>query len=162
MDCNSPGFSVHGILQARILQWVIMPSSRGSSPPRDPTHVSCRRILYCWATRKVPTRPHCPAIVGMAPNETQRWTEEPGGPQSVGLQRVGHDWACTWCVLQYDETVLHLVCGSGCAILFVQAHRTVQPKEQVLLCIFFLINGVTSQWKSLRDNTLIRQSEHHQ
>ena len=35
MDCSPPGSSVHGILQARILMWVIMPSSRGSSPPRD-------------------------------------------------------------------------------------------------------------------------------
>ena len=35
MDCSPPGFSVCGILQARILEWVGMPSSRGSSPPRD-------------------------------------------------------------------------------------------------------------------------------
>ena len=34
MDCNSPDSSVHGILQARILEWVAMPSSRGSSQPR--------------------------------------------------------------------------------------------------------------------------------
>ena len=31
--CSPPGFSVHGILQARMLEWVVMPSSRGSSPP---------------------------------------------------------------------------------------------------------------------------------
>ena len=37
---NPPGFSIHGILQARILKWVAMPSSRGSSPPRDQTWVS--------------------------------------------------------------------------------------------------------------------------
>ena len=36
MDCSPPGFSVHGILQARILEWVAMPSSRRSSPPREP------------------------------------------------------------------------------------------------------------------------------
>ena len=36
-----PGFSVHGILQIRILGWVAMPSSRGSSGLRDPTWVSC-------------------------------------------------------------------------------------------------------------------------
>ena len=36
-----PGSSVHGILQARILEWVDMLSSRGSSPPRNQTHVSC-------------------------------------------------------------------------------------------------------------------------
>ena len=44
MDCNLPGFSVHGILQARILEWVAMPSSRGSSWPRDQdcvSHSSC-------------------------------------------------------------------------------------------------------------------------
>ena len=35
MDCNPPGASVLGILQARILGWVATPSSRGSSQPRD-------------------------------------------------------------------------------------------------------------------------------
>ena len=40
MDCGSPGFAVHGILQARIVEWVAMPSSRGSSQPRDQTHIS--------------------------------------------------------------------------------------------------------------------------
>ena len=39
--CSSPGSSVHGLLQARILVWVAMSSSRGSSQPRDQTHVSC-------------------------------------------------------------------------------------------------------------------------
>ena len=37
MDCSPPGSSVHGVLQARILQWVAMPSSQGSSQPRDQT-----------------------------------------------------------------------------------------------------------------------------
>ena len=37
MDCSLPGSSVYGILQARILEWVAMPSSRGSSPPRNRT-----------------------------------------------------------------------------------------------------------------------------
>ena len=51
MDCSPPGSSVHGILLARILEWVAMPSSRGSSQPRDQTHisyVSCigRPVLY--------------------------------------------------------------------------------------------------------------------
>ena len=52
MDCSPPGSSVHGILQARILEWVAMPSSRGSSKPRDQNCVSCipcigRQVLYC-------------------------------------------------------------------------------------------------------------------
>ena len=40
MDCSLSGSSVHGILQAGILEWVAMPSSRGSSPPRYQTCVS--------------------------------------------------------------------------------------------------------------------------
>ena len=40
MDCSLPGSSTHGILQARILEWVVIPSSRGSSHPRDGTQVS--------------------------------------------------------------------------------------------------------------------------
>ena len=51
MDCSMPGSSVHGILQARILELVAMPSSRGSSQPRDQTRVSCTagRFFTIWA-----------------------------------------------------------------------------------------------------------------
>ena len=41
LDCSPPGSSVHGILQAKILDWVAIPSFRGSSWPRDGTQVSC-------------------------------------------------------------------------------------------------------------------------
>ena len=41
-DYSPPGSSVHGILQARILEWVVIPFSRGSSRPRDQTWVSCK------------------------------------------------------------------------------------------------------------------------
>ena len=56
MDRSPPGSLVHGILQARILEWVAMPSSRGSSQPRDQTPVSyvsciCRQVLYHWRLR---------------------------------------------------------------------------------------------------------------
>ena len=55
MDCRLPGFSVHGIFQARILEWVIISLSRWSSRPRDWTRISCttctgRRVLYHCAT----------------------------------------------------------------------------------------------------------------
>ena len=55
VDYSPPGSSVHGILQARILQWVAISSSRGSSQPRDRTHLSCvscigRKILNHHAT----------------------------------------------------------------------------------------------------------------
>ena len=38
--CDTTDYTVHGILQARILEWVVFPFSRGSSQPRDPTQVS--------------------------------------------------------------------------------------------------------------------------
>ena len=47
-DCSPPGSSVQGILQARILEWVVMPSSRGSSPPRDRAHVSYVSCIGRW------------------------------------------------------------------------------------------------------------------
>ena len=46
MDCNPPGSSIHGILQARILECVATPSSRGFSPPRDWTNI-CLHLLHC-------------------------------------------------------------------------------------------------------------------
>ena len=48
IDCSPPGSSVHGILQTRILEWVAMPSSRGSSLPRDRTHVSYISCMGRW------------------------------------------------------------------------------------------------------------------
>ena len=71
MDCSPPASSVHGILQARILEWVAMPSSRGSSWPRDWTgvsYVSCivRQFLYHYSnlgSSKTPSFPEFSAIL---------------------------------------------------------------------------------------------------
>ena len=54
MDYSLPGSSVHGILQAWILEWVAIPFSRGSSQPRNWTWVFCTagRFFTIWATRE--------------------------------------------------------------------------------------------------------------
>ena len=54
MNCSPPGASIHGILPARILEWVVVSFSRGSSRPRDQIHVSGIGlwVLYHWATRE--------------------------------------------------------------------------------------------------------------
>ena len=93
MDCSLPGFSVHGILQARILGWVAIPFFRGSSWPRNQTQVSCTvgRFFTIWAIREALNEyylTHSGILAWRIP-----WTEEPGGLQSTGSQRVGHDWA---------------------------------------------------------------------
>ena len=55
MDCSPPGSSVHGVFLARILEWVAMPSSGGSSQARDRTHISyisciAGGFFTIWAT----------------------------------------------------------------------------------------------------------------
>ena len=62
MDCSPARSSVHGISQARILEWVAISFSMGSSPPSDGTCVSWigRRILYHWATREAPPKSRRP------------------------------------------------------------------------------------------------------
>ena len=66
MYCSLPGSSVHGILQARILEWVAMPSSRGSSQLRDHTWVShiAGIFLTIWASREAHMM--CKASIKMA------------------------------------------------------------------------------------------------
>ena len=61
LDCSPPASSVHGILLARILEWVTRPSSRGSSQPMDQTHVSCvscitGRFFTHWTIREAHQR----------------------------------------------------------------------------------------------------------
>ena len=101
MDCCPPVSSVHGILQARILEWVPMPSFRGSSCPRDRTCMSGvswigRKILYHWAgfnpwVGKIPWRRKWQPTPVLLPGKIP-WTEKPGRLQSMGSQRVGHAW----------------------------------------------------------------------
>ena len=69
MDCSAPGSSVHGILQARILEQVAMPSSRGSSQPRDQTSVSYIAEMAKWVL-------YCLAPPGKPPAQS-RWTVNP-------------------------------------------------------------------------------------
>ena len=54
LDCSPSGSSVHGILQARILEWIAIPFSKGSSWPMDQTWVSCiaGRFFIIWAARE--------------------------------------------------------------------------------------------------------------
>ena len=103
LDYSLPGFSVHGIFQARILKWIAISSSRGSSWPRDRICVSCiaSRLLTHWAimdteyiiaiTSDLQTEkavaPHSSTLAWKIP-----WMQEPGRLQSMGSLRVGQDW----------------------------------------------------------------------
>ena len=111
-----PGSSVHGILQARILEWVAMPSSRGSFRPRNRTRVSgisCtgRRILYYHAAWEAPTdacpqssRSHplsrrLPLLLGLAGEEARgSWCQVPICRvfELLFIRQRSHD-VCTGC-----------------------------------------------------------------
>ena len=70
MDCSPPGSSVHGILQARILGWVAISLSRGSSQLNPRTELlNCRRILHRYTTGDALTAPH--------PNKKKKQTIRP-------------------------------------------------------------------------------------
>ena len=64
MDCSPPGFAAHGILQARIPEWISIPFSRDSSWPGDGAQVSCvvGRVFTIWATREAHTGAERPLI----------------------------------------------------------------------------------------------------
>ena len=69
MDHSLPSSSVHGILQARILEWVTLPSSRRHSQPRDQTHVSyiscIGRHWTTWETELLPC--YCCSVAKLSP-----------------------------------------------------------------------------------------------
>ena len=112
MDYSLTGSCARGILQVRILEWVAMPFSRAPSRPKDWTcgsHISCLagdfpgssdgkasaynagdlvRSLGWEDPLEKEMATHSSILAWKIP-----WTEEPGRLQSIGLQRVEHDWA---------------------------------------------------------------------
>ena len=82
---STSGSSVHGTSQGRILEWVAISSSRGSSWHRDQTHISCigRQILYWWATREPWMCLNC-IIVMFARSEVYCWN----GYQRIQILKV--------------------------------------------------------------------------
>ena len=103
-----PGSSVHGILQARILKWVVLSFSRGSSQSRDWTWVSYLArvptpVFLGFTGASTGRESTCsvvwplgwedPLEMGMATHCSNLDWRIPWTVQSMGSQRVGHDWA---------------------------------------------------------------------
>ena len=65
MDCSPPGSSVHGIFKARILKLVTISSTRGSSRPRDGTHIFC--ITGGLGSRKSNLRSYAAVVMSSKP-----------------------------------------------------------------------------------------------
>ena len=84
MDCSPPASSVHGILQARILEWVAMPSSKVSSQSRDGTQVSfiAGGLFTVWATREALEALLCVLITYM-PVSLKIWIMPVSSPSNM-------------------------------------------------------------------------------
>ena len=87
VDCSLVDSSVHAILQARILEWVAIPSSRGSSWPRNRTwmsHIACR-FFTIWATREA-------------------WTAQ------LNMVKIARFMLCDFC---HNKKILKVLCGQS-------------------------------------------------
>ena len=117
MDCRPPGSYIHGILQARILEWVDMPSSRGSSQLRDRTQVSyvsrTGRSFFkyhkCHLESPKTKTPH-PKIQRPLAHEKTKKTDSNG----LNFSRAPRRWDCSgYCT---DRQGLWFGCGPHCSL----------------------------------------------
>ena len=102
MNYKLPGSSVHGILQARILEWVAIPFSRGSSWSRDQTWVSCiaGRFLTVRATREALSSVYFSSVAQTCPTLC-----DPMNHSTPGLP-VHHQ------IPEFTQTHVHRVCDA--------------------------------------------------
>ena len=123
MGCSPPGSSVHGILQARILEWVAISFSRGSSQPRDRTQVShtAGRLFTVWATGKANYR-----WTGIK-TQWSRWAQ-------INIMNSSILIVLFWIVAAYqhwwNQTCLH----SHCTVLFNQNSKSQCLKHFMKQC----------------------------
>ena len=106
-----PGSSEHGIPQARILEWVAISSTRGSSPPRDGTCIfwTDRWVLYHWAIydgcqmvtlsiiswQNFPSEPMCPLIyLILKLSSSGQWRPLQSGPYTLWTHSLPWAWLC--------------------------------------------------------------------
>ena len=91
VDCSPPGSSIHGILQARILEWVAISFSRGSSRPRDRTqvsHIAGRRFNLCTTREALKYKNPSTNIKDFKGGKEARREEEEGGGGRGGAKGV--------------------------------------------------------------------------
>ena len=110
IDCSPPGSSICGILQARILEWVAMTSSRGSSPTQG-SNPSLLHLLH-WQVSSLPLAPpEKPIITVPVLKET---SDSPFNPQDTQSNQPGHQRDCMQAWLQgrvHFPSCFGLICG---------------------------------------------------
>ena len=124
MDCSLPSSSVHGISQARILEWVAISFSRGSSHPRDQAQVPCiaGRFFTTWATKEAP-KSSKEAV------ETRVPAGRSGRSRSllIVICVSGYMWACV-CVCVHAKSCLTLCDPLDCSLPVFSVHRILHTR----------------------------------
>ena len=111
MDCSLPGSSSHGILQARILEWVAIPFSKGSSQSRSQAQVSCivGRFFTIWSTREIQNNTGVGTVASLEAQAVKNQGRMyPGSPDK---------WGCWFCPADGRNhrlcSVFRCCCASG-------------------------------------------------
>ena len=116
MDCSLLGLSVHRILQARILEWVAIPFSRGSSQPKDWTQVShiAGGFFTIWAPREAPYKNiwGIGLVAKSCPVLATTWTIACQAPLSMAFSRQEY-----WNGLPFPLQWIFLIQGSNPGLL---------------------------------------------
>ena len=133
---GSPGFSVHRILQARMLAWVAIPFSRGFSWPRDRILVSCiaGRFLTIWAIELTPVV--CKVVFLFAGSSA--------GPEGKGPQFI-----FTWFALWAPWFILGMVAGSQTWAFHETGTKCCQLTEAPVQNSMILLILLIKQWQIL-------------
>ena len=110
MDCSPPGSSVHGILQARLLEWLTIPFSRESSQSRDWTQVPCieGRFFTIWSTREAYTLIR-KRLISVQYMDTRNICHSHLGSMNFSIKTLGDClWICTFlgrCRFRYIHSI---------------------------------------------------------
>ena len=133
MDCSPPGSSLHGISQARVLEWVAISYSRGSSQPRNQTYISCISCFGRWV------------LYRLTQDLSHRWTSM-WGQQGLGGGEledgcgVGPECSSIWDLGAQESLKLQVGSFSRRARFFTHTHNLIQPLPQAYgICIIIFI-----------------------